>query len=51
MGDDCGVAAIKDRGVTTAGVEGAITGHSADLFIGWDLVQKMRQNRAVTMIV
>jgi hypothetical protein len=45
-GDDCGAAAIKDRGVAMAGVEGTITGHGADLFTGWDLVQKMRQNGA-----
>lgn len=45
--DDGRAAAIDDCGVTPPGVEGAVAGHGADLFIGRDLIQQIRQHRAV----
>ena len=45
--DNGGAAAIPDGRVATPGVEGAVAGHGADLFIRWDLIQKVRQNGAV----
>lgn len=47
-GDDGSAAAIHVYGVTTPGVESTVAGHGADLFIPRDLIQQVRQHRAVT---
>lgn len=44
---DCRATAIQDRSVASAGIEGSIAGHGADLLIGRDLVQQVQQNGAV----
>lgn len=41
-------AAIQDCSVATPGVKGAVAGHGADLLTGRDLIQQVRQHRAVT---
>lgn len=44
---DEGAATIQDCGMAPPGVEGAVAGHGADLFIGQDLIQQARQHGAV----
>jgi hypothetical protein len=46
---DGGAAAIQDCGMAAPGVKGAVAGHGADLFIRRDLIQQVRQYRAVPL--
>lgn len=42
-------AAVYDCGVASAGVEGAVAGHGADLLIGRDPIQQIPKHKAVTL--
>ena len=48
-GDDGGGLAVDDCRMATAGFMRPVGGHSADLFVFGDLVQQLRQHRAVVI--
>lgn len=48
--NDRRATSIVDRLVAAPCIEGTISGHGADLFIGRDLVQQMGKNGAVSLV-
>jgi hypothetical protein len=45
--DYCRAAACDDGAVAAPRVVSAIRGHGADVFVVWDLIEQVRQDRAV----